>query len=445
VAWHRHCYMLRTLHIAFLCCFVATFEATIRADETEQNPAERMAPSAQGGKSVTVLDEPDVREERNRISLQNQLHDELLRQELQTANSELQRTKAEIELRQAKVDRELIGPRTEIERARVEVEQISTRLALENAQLQATMQKQLASLRAQREEAELQASLAVAEYTRRNHEYKTKELAWNEHFGELSAKVTERQKQTEADNYVDQKPACLKEPLQADGKLIISDRRIPMNGPITGDLADFVCGRIDFYNNKSTEYPIFIVIDESPGGSVMAGYKILKTMQSSSAPVYVVVKSYAASMAAAICTLAQRSFAYPNAVILHHQISTGSRGNLAAQREGVKLLEEWWQRLAGPIATKMGITIEELSRKMYAHSSTGDWQEFADQAVKLKWVDAVVERCSETALLKSPDNIAGGTGEFATRATVSAPATLPRLNPLDCYYLYNPDGFYQVK
>jgi ATP-dependent Clp protease protease subunit len=171
----------------------------------------------------------------------------------------------------------------------------------------------------------------------------------------------------------------------------------------------------------------------------------LKTMQSSSAPVYVVVKSYAASMAAAICTLAQRSFAYPNAVILHHQISTGSRGNLAAQREGVKLLEEWWQRLAGPIATKMGITIEELSRKMYAHSSTGDWQEFADQAVKLKWVDAVVERCSETALLKSPDNIAGGTGEFATRATVSAPATLPRLNPLDCYYLYNPDGFYQVK
>lgn len=307
------------------------------------------------------------------------------------------------------------------------------------------MQTELAALRAKKEQVELEASLAAAEFTRRNNEYKTKELAWNEHLSELSAKVTQRQKENEADNYVEQRPTYTKEPLQPGGTLIISDRRIPMNGPITSDTADFVCGRIDFYNNKNKEFPIFIVIDESPGGSVMAGYKILKTMQSSSAPVYVVVKSYAASMAAAICTLAQHSFAYPNAVILHHQISNGSRGNLAAQREGVKLLEQWWQRLAGPIAAKMGITIEQLSELMYSHSSTGDWQEFADDAAKLKWVDTVVQRCSETALVKNPDSSSTFTGEFATKATGHVLASLPKLNPLDCYYLYNPDGYYQIK
>ena len=58
----------------------------------------------------------------------------------------------------------------------------------------------------------------------------------------------------------------------------------------------------------------------------MAGYKILKAMEGSAAPVYVVVKSFAASMAANIATQSKKSFAYPNAIILHHQIS----GSLAA-------------------------------------------------------------------------------------------------------------------
>ena len=105
--------------------------------------------------------------------------------------------------------------------------------------------------------------------------------------------------------------------------MVISDRRIPLNGPITNETADYVTTRIHFFNNKDPKLPIFIVIDDSPGGSVMAGYRILKAMEGSDAPVHVVVKSFAASMAAAIATLAKHSYAYPNAVILHHQISAG--------------------------------------------------------------------------------------------------------------------------
>ena len=427
-----------------LCCAVLTSSAAFSEELVQESPPLLLV-SSQGDGARTAPKDADLRAERNRLALENELREEALRHDLAGPASDLQRTNTELELARAKADRELIGLRTEVERSRLQIDQISTRIALESVQLQATMQKELASLRAKREQAELEASLAAAEFTRRNNEFRTKELTWTERLAELSAKINERQKESEADGYVEQRAIYLKEPLQPDGKLVISDRRIPMNGPITSETADFVCGRIDFYNNKDAEYPIFIVIDESPGGSVMAGYKILKTMQSSAAPVYVVVKSYAASMAAAICTLAKHSFAYPNAVILHHQISNGSRGNLAAQREGVKLLEEWWQRLASPVAAKMGITVEELSRQMYAHSSTGDWQEFADNAVKLKWVDVVVERCSETAFLKSPDRKGSVGGEFATSTTANASATLPKLNPLDCYYLYNPDGFYQVK
>jgi ATP-dependent Clp protease protease subunit len=170
------------------------------------------------------------------------------------------------------------------------------------------------------------------------------------------------------------------------------------------------------------------------------------------------VKSFAASMAATIATLAPRSYAYPNAVILHHQISNGMMGNLTEQREGLKNLEQWWKRMATPIAAKMGITPDEFVKQMYAHTATGDWQEFADDAVKLKWIDQVVGRCRETAWRRNPDTSTASTGQqvatTADHATASQEKVdakghpymvLPHLNPVDCYYLHNPDGYYRAE
>ena len=93
------------------------------------------------------------------------------------------------------------------------------------------------------------------------------------------------------------------------------------------------------------------------------------------------------------------------------------------------------------------------------------WQEFADNAVKLKWVDVVVARCRETALIKNPDrdqrtsgayasNPLGAAGQIEAAAMPTAVKTaarsdrtiiLPRLNPLDCYYLYDPEGIYRTE
>jgi len=233
--------------------------------------------------------------------------------------------------------------------------------------------------------------------------------------------------------------------------LTISDRRIALNGPIGMDTAANIQERIDYFNNQSSEFPIFIVIDSSPGGSVMAGYKILKAMAGSPAPVYVVVKSFAASMAAGITSLAKKSFAYPNAIILHHQILRGSFGNLTQQKEGVKELEEWWARLASPIAAKMGVSLEEFIKKMYQNSSSGDWKEFGDGARKLKWVDQIVETIREESLVKNPDadsKVAKNQREEYLLGPPEADGIrhiiLPRLDPVDCYYLYNPDGYYRI-
>jgi ATP-dependent Clp protease protease subunit len=244
-------------------------------------------------------------------------------------------------------------------------------------------------------------------------------------------------------------------------KLVLSDRTIGLNGVITQKTADSVADRIAYYNNRDAEAPIFIVIDDCPGGSVMAGYKILKAMNGSTAPVYTVVKSFAASMAACITTLSKKSYAYPNALILHHQLSVGVMGNLTQHRENVKELEEWWKRLADPVAQKMGISREEFIARMYKEASTGDWNEFADDAQKLKWVDVIVEEIEETALLRHPDTVQPQPTNTPTRIS-GDPMTsagivestdergkpislLPRLNPLDAYWLYNPDGYYRMQ
>jgi len=236
------------------------------------------------------------------------------------------------------------------------------------------------------------------------------------------------------------------------GKLVISDRRIALNGPIFTGVADYVTERVSYFNNISTQ-PVFIVIDNSPGGSVMEGYRIMKAMLASKAPVYVVVKSFAASMAAVITTVAEKSYVYPNAIILHHQMSTGSRGNMTQLKEQLEMSREWERRLHVPVIKKMGISIEEFRKKMYEKNSDGDWEEFGDKAVEYKWATGTVDEIEETGITKNPD-------EKTPPRTLGRPVStlhldeqtdeegqrymsLPRLAPFDFYFIYNPDRYYR--
>jgi ATP-dependent Clp protease protease subunit len=182
----------------------------------------------------------------------------------------------------------------------------------------------------------------------------------------------------------------------------------------------------------------------------MAGYKIIKAMNGSPAPVYVVVKSFAASMSANIATQSRRSFAYPNSIIIHHQISSGMSGNLTEQKESVRDIEEWWKRLATPVAAKMGVSLDEFIREMYEHRSTGDWIEFGDNARKLKWIDETVDTINEESYVKNPDFTASAAPSHETEMTEQTDREghrfklLPRLDPVDVYYIYNPDNYYRL-
>jgi ATP-dependent Clp protease protease subunit len=394
---------------------------------TPSAPAPEAAPVAEAPKDPQL---EAKRKEQETLAIENKLEAERLTQATNTARAEVA---------QMKLERELL----------------TEKLALETAKRQATLQRELAKMGEEKELIAQQGELSKARAEKLANDLKSLQTEAALEITRLQNDITRIETSEKRNAYADFKPVYLKNPLKENGTVVISDRRIPLNGLISTTTADFVTSRIQYWNNKDRELPIFIVIDASPGGSVMAGYRILKSMESSDAPIHVVVKSFAASMAAAITTLAEESYAYPNAVLLHHQISSVIMGqlNLTQQREFHEESQRWWKRLGTPIADKMGITTDELIQKMYARSSSGDWSEFAEQAKELKWVNHIVNGIDETSVNKDPDSEAVSLPRPALPGALIEEvdangkpfAWLPRLNPKDVYFIHNPDGYYRTR
>ena len=270
--------------------------------------------------------------------------------------------------------------RAEVTQLKLERELITEKVALETTKRQVALQEELAKVQAEKARITEEGELSKVRAEKLANDLKAVQTEAAMEITRLQGDISRIETADKRAQFADSKPVFLKNPLKENGILVVSDRRIPLNGLITTTTADFITSRIQYWNNKDRELPIFIVIDACPGGSVMAGYRILKAMESSDAPIHVVVKSFAASMAAAITTLAKESYAYPNAVILHHQISSMIMGqlNLTQQREFHEESQRWWERFGTPIASKMGITPDEFIKKMYAQSSSGDWSEFGE-------------------------------------------------------------------
>ena len=423
---------------------------------TPAAPATGGLPTAQPG-ATTVAPGPGIN--REEISPEQKA----AMKEADRMRTEKARIDAEVALAEAKRTEELAPLNAE-----------TAKLSAERALRLAKASAEAAALEDERAKLERQAALEAARSTARLSERNNKireleaeakqlQLEAANTIARLSNEIQRFQKEDEARKIASKaKPKYLKDPL-VDGVLYISDRRISFNGAVTEQLADYVCTRISFYNNQSSEFPIFIVVDNSPGGSVAAGYQIQKAMAASKAPVHVVVKGFAASMTAVICTLAERSYCYPNTILLHHQASNVVRGNMTVLKEQIDFTNQWFDRLATPVAKKMGITLPEFVKQMYANDSSGDWQAFGDKAKELKWVDNVIERIEETAILDllpvpvAPSSMPMPLPQPPTRTEISGVTSrvddkgrpyfeLPALaNPFDAWWLYDPQGLYRAR
>lgn len=394
--------------------------------------------------------------EKARLAAQQELAAAANQAKVAEITAQKDQIEADLALSQAKMQKELETMRQEKERMGEEIAALEQRVTLAEARAkESVITGQLANndeykqYIADKRLFDARNEARTAEMSAMDTEAKLRQANVAAETTLMGQQISREEQRKTYEEFVYQDIEYRKEPFE-NGILYITDRRVPMNDVITMDTADYVTSMIDYFNNKSAEYPIFIVIDDCPGGSVMAGYRILKSMQGSKAPVYVVVKSYAASMAATICTMAPRSYVYPNAIIHHHQMLYGSQGNMTQQADALKEANKWWGRLAGPVAEKMGITLEEFTSRMYKQNADGEWAEFGTDAVKLKWADTVTEEIREVGTSKMPDQaVAPVFPWFALKeqkdASGASYKTLPRLGRMDAWYLSNKDGYYRFQ
>ncbi len=396
-----------------------------------------------------------VQHEKDNLQLNNELQLEKARQEWVELIAAQEKLQLENEFQSAQQQQilaklETLKTHSELENYRHEQEHKKTLAKLELEREQLALQNALLEEKNKQEELKIQLKTAQLNFEIAQFEFEKTQKGLD--MEELAEKISAREQIEFWESQVNSPKQYLKVPFIND-HLIISDRKIELEEVIYPGTAAYVNERIHYYNNKTTEYPIFMVIDTCYGGSVMEGSKILEAMKASRAPVYVVVKSLAASMAAVITTLAERSYAYPNAVIVHHQLWTLAIGNQRELEEQLEMAKDWTTRIMYPVAEKMGLSMEELVKKMYEKNSIGDWYEFADVASKLKWVDTVVKDIRDTSFNRQPmateEEEEGGM--MMLRAALSEKVDqqgqrylkLPRLSPLDFYFLYNPDDYYR--
>jgi ATP-dependent Clp protease protease subunit len=473
---------IRTLSVAFAAAALVAQATAAPQSPSAQKPTESKpvaaAPAAADAES-------QAEKELKRLQLQAALREQELNNQLAELRAEKARLEAQLALNatkgavQAEPDKAKVEAlqraaeisaaalKTELAPGTAEMERLKHAQALAAARLEAELsansvemarmksaqdlvdaqhKAKLAAMRREAEELAIQNQLAAEKRKAEQMRVMDEQTLVETEARTQSAQMQKRDGADKLRELVDAPIVYADEPLQ-DGVLTITDRRIDLNGPIVTGTADYVCDRIDWYNNLDAKKPIFLVIDNSPGGSVQQGYRIVKSIETSDAPIHVVVKSFAASMAATIATLAKHSYALPNAIILHHQMSSGAYGNMTDIEQEVQTLREWERRLAEPIARKMGITMDEFKARMYQAKKTGDWDEFADRAVQLKWIDRVVDDIREVGIRKKPaDKPASPFWFFMMDRDASGKpyCKLPPLLPYDCYFMVNPRGFYRV-
>jgi ATP-dependent Clp protease protease subunit len=396
-----------------------------KKEDDKDKPAEKPLGDPQSEESKTMRSEMDLWATRFRYALAEYEKD------LEEQRLDAEKAKIKRKLENDRRAEEVVEVQQELEKLKLEVELQKRRAEVEQLKVEAELAK------ARAEKSKIEQSLQVEDIREK-----------------LEERVLGEEK------YPD-------EPFK-DGVLRISLRRIELNGPIFGGAADYVCQRLDYYNNQSDK-PIFLVIDECPGGSATEGFQIVQAMKRSKAPVHVVVKRMAASMAAIIATLADHSYCYPDAIILHHQASTMLMGTGRNMEDQMRTFKEISHRLIGAVAKKVGLTEQQFVDEMYKNRVSGDWDLFGDQAVEKGWIESIATTIREEGVRSMPKGMRQSEtlmimGQSEGNSTPAAQGylerfevqlheetdregrrfvKLPRLSPLDAWLIYNPDGYYR--
>lgn len=174
---------------------------------------------------------------------------------------------------------------------------------------------------------------------------------------------------------------------------LLKERIIFLGGEINDPLADLVIAQLLFLEAEDPDKDIHLYIN-SPGGVVTAGMAIFDTMNYIKAPVSTICIGQAASMGAVLLTAGEKGkrFALPNARIMIHQPSGGSRGqatDIMIQAEEILRMKKELNRLLSELS---GQPVERVEK-----DTERDFFMSAEDARNYGLIDAVMSRRTDGA------------------------------------------------
>lgn len=169
---------------------------------------------------------------------------------------------------------------------------------------------------------------------------------------------------------------------------LLKDRIIFLGEEVNDVTASLVVAQMLFLEAEDPDKDINLYIN-SPGGSVTAGFAIYDTMQFIKADVSTICVGMAASMGAFLLSGGTKGkrLALPNAEIMIHQPSGGSRGQATEIQIQAEHILRTKKRLNEILSNNTGKTIEEIAR-----DTDRDNYMSAEEAKNYGLIDAVISK-----------------------------------------------------
>ena len=167
---------------------------------------------------------------------------------------------------------------------------------------------------------------------------------------------------------------------------LLNDRIIMLSEEVNDTTASLIVAQLLYLEAQDPDKDIQFYIN-SPGGSVTAGMAIYDTMQYIKADVSTICVGMAASMGAFLLAAGAKGkrIALPNAEIMIHQPSGGSRGqasDIKIQADQILRIRETLNRI---LAENTGRSVEEIAR-----DTERDHFLTAQEAVESGLIDKVI-------------------------------------------------------
>lgn len=172
---------------------------------------------------------------------------------------------------------------------------------------------------------------------------------------------------------------------------LLEDRIIFLDGEVNDVTASLVTAQLLYLESEDPDRDIYLYIN-SPGGSVTAGMAIYDTMQYIKCDVATICMGLAASMGAFLLSSGAKGkrYALPNAEIMIHQPSGGSRGQETEMRIVYENIMKTRKRLNKILAENTGKSEEVINE-----DTERDNFMTSQEAKEYGLIDTVITRKSE--------------------------------------------------